>query len=442
MTILPRAPFAAQIIDAGGALFNVRHPDFGAKADGIADDANAILRATRAAADQGGGTVLLPAGTYRVGAPLVLDRPNVFLLGVGGYDRTEGALRAATTLLFDLRRAAPAVQISAKHLGIQDLALTTVAGSRSGTGVLIDNGERGKTIYRVLIRGVSVRGFDGPGILAVEPEEILIDDCLAIATGGSGIELRGSNGVGINNTINRTRVFGAGAASGIRLSRVLVSTLANVQVLDGAARSSAILVEDCSETTLLGCDVERPASASGIVIHRGTTVTLVNCFGNVLSRFVALNGDASNYLRNVVITGCRATSSVQVGLNVGEFVEGVSVLQARMNAVQPFSVAAQARGIHLSDGRDQWLPLQLDSNDESPNVRAGKIFRTNNSRPTTIGGFDEGSEGQEIVVCAEDSFTTVENNRFIQTRTGVSQVLIAGLTYRFTLVAGRWREHG
>ena len=44
------------------AIYNVR--DFGAKADGKAIDSPAINRAIEAAAQEGGGTVYLPAGEY------------------------------------------------------------------------------------------------------------------------------------------------------------------------------------------------------------------------------------------------------------------------------------------------------------------------------------------------------------------------------------------
>ena len=44
------------------AIYNVR--DFGAKADGKTIDSPAINRAIEAAAQEGGGTVYLPAGEY------------------------------------------------------------------------------------------------------------------------------------------------------------------------------------------------------------------------------------------------------------------------------------------------------------------------------------------------------------------------------------------
>lgn len=59
---------AGRWLDGGGAVCNVRHPDFGATGDGYTDDRNAL-----AAADAAPGPNVLPAGVYRVGSDLVLS---------------------------------------------------------------------------------------------------------------------------------------------------------------------------------------------------------------------------------------------------------------------------------------------------------------------------------------------------------------------------------
>jgi hypothetical protein len=64
--------------------------EFGAIGDGITDDTAAINQAIQAVSQAGGGTVLLPAGTYKVsipvgstfGGPAVILAPNVRLQGV------------------------------------------------------------------------------------------------------------------------------------------------------------------------------------------------------------------------------------------------------------------------------------------------------------------------------------------------------------------------
>ena len=67
MTAITDALFGARFLDKGGAVFNVKHPDFGAKGDGVTDDASAIQTAIDV-----GGIVFFPVGTY-------LKIPNISL---------------------------------------------------------------------------------------------------------------------------------------------------------------------------------------------------------------------------------------------------------------------------------------------------------------------------------------------------------------------------
>lgn len=61
--------------------FNVR--EFGAAGDGVADDTLALNQALLAASSAGGGTVLLPPGTYRATSTLTVNADNVALVGSG-----------------------------------------------------------------------------------------------------------------------------------------------------------------------------------------------------------------------------------------------------------------------------------------------------------------------------------------------------------------------
>jgi hypothetical protein len=56
--------------------------DHGAKADGTTDDAPAFQAAIRSLGP-GGGAILVPAGRYVLGSPVVIERPNVVLRGEG-----------------------------------------------------------------------------------------------------------------------------------------------------------------------------------------------------------------------------------------------------------------------------------------------------------------------------------------------------------------------
>jgi len=79
--------------------------DFGAVGNGIADDFLAINRAAKYVADQGGGTVYYPPGTYRITRAIRLDNFNVDTNTYNGQTRENvvhaGAGRDSTTIVAD-----------------------------------------------------------------------------------------------------------------------------------------------------------------------------------------------------------------------------------------------------------------------------------------------------------------------------------------------------
>ena len=95
-------------------VFNVKDPPFGAKGDGLTDDASAIQKAFTAATQAGGGVVFLPPGTYRVSRTVLVPqrcelrgagRSNTTILGTGyvpGQKRVRflwGGISAAATVV-------------------------------------------------------------------------------------------------------------------------------------------------------------------------------------------------------------------------------------------------------------------------------------------------------------------------------------------------------
>ncbi|MFI0943862.1 glycosyl hydrolase family 28-related protein [Streptomyces sp. NPDC021020] len=97
----PQIPYVALAGCGGGARAFPRHPvmanalDFGADPSGAADSAPAINRALREVGESGGGTVLLPPGTYRVDDVILVGWSHTTLRGAGS-DRTT--LRATASL--------------------------------------------------------------------------------------------------------------------------------------------------------------------------------------------------------------------------------------------------------------------------------------------------------------------------------------------------------
>ncbi|MFD9428021.1 MULTISPECIES: glycoside hydrolase family 55 protein [unclassified Streptomyces] len=82
---------------AHGFVADVRH--YGARPDGSADAAPAINRAIAAAGERGGGTVLIPAGTYRIDDLIRIGHSNVVVRGAGSGRTTLHATRNLTELI-------------------------------------------------------------------------------------------------------------------------------------------------------------------------------------------------------------------------------------------------------------------------------------------------------------------------------------------------------
>lgn len=99
-------PLAGQFFDRGGAVYNVMHPDFGARGDGVTDDTAAI----QAVLDEQEGTVYLPPGTYRLTTGLRL-RNRRQLRGAGD----------ASVLLWD-GGSGSALEVYADAAGVNALA--------------------------------------------------------------------------------------------------------------------------------------------------------------------------------------------------------------------------------------------------------------------------------------------------------------------------------
>lgn len=101
----PQIPYIGRAGCHGGAVRFPRRPvvadvrDFGAVADGTTDSAPAINRAIAAAGTGGGGTVIIPPGTFRIDDVIRIGRSNVILRGAGSGRTTLYATKNLTELI-------------------------------------------------------------------------------------------------------------------------------------------------------------------------------------------------------------------------------------------------------------------------------------------------------------------------------------------------------
>jgi len=101
----PQIPYVGRAGFLGGRAVLPRYPvaadvrRYGARPDGSADAAPAINRAIEAVGRRGGGTVVVPPGTYRVDGIIRIGYDNVVLRGAGSGRTRLHATRSLTELI-------------------------------------------------------------------------------------------------------------------------------------------------------------------------------------------------------------------------------------------------------------------------------------------------------------------------------------------------------
>jgi len=151
--------------DKGGAVYNVMHPDFGAKADSVTDDTAAINAALAAAV--GGGIVYFPAGIYKLLGTLTVTS-GIKLRGTGKSSILNGS--AVTTN--------PLIAASTQsYVSIEDLYID---GGTTGAMAIQLN-----TVTNFVVRRCTITGFQGlvtglnygGGVFGYLCDDSTIEDC-------------------------------------------------------------------------------------------------------------------------------------------------------------------------------------------------------------------------------------------------------------------------
>jgi len=130
MTTATTRNWAGLFFDKGGAVNNVKHPDFGAIGDGVANDKGAIQAAINA-----GGIVFFPPGVYRVASTLTISANNVVLVGCGNASQLRfNPSSGGTLLLFEGTTPGNGI----KNAGIRDLLLRSDVADGNFNKIAVD----------------------------------------------------------------------------------------------------------------------------------------------------------------------------------------------------------------------------------------------------------------------------------------------------------------
>lgn len=305
MSLLRTEPFAAQFLDGGGALFNVKHPSYGATGDGTTDDTAAIQAAIDDAGADGGGLVLCPRPTSKYMFSNLEIPAGVQL--IGSY------ANSAMTYYTNLEQISGA---SGSAIAIVGTALSRVTGSAlkrlsiSKAGSVANTGIDLQYTSFTPIEDVQMFGFDvGLGLTAVWDSGFYnvfsrnVNYGCNVLAGGTSASTDTCNDLkfyGLNLetwAIAGLRVIGNGAANNNQLFFYGLK----VEGQPGASATGGIILSDVRTMTVKGATC---------VIKAGSTPPA----GYPM---ISLNGDAIGVVLEDIMMDNQ-------GVTVGSFLENTS----------------------------------------------------------------------------------------------------------------------
>jgi hypothetical protein len=194
------ASFVAANWNAGNNVSKVNLPlnvkDYGAQGDGVADDTGAIQAALNAVPD-GGRAVYIPAGRYKITAPLRIEKDGTALFGDGTGNRIGGTQISVGTRLeagTGLSGSMILVQRAANDRPLQGIVLHsfTVDGGLVGSGVTgihfrSNQGHIDRVhIWRMSGTGLKLQGQASP---AWDTYDTTVTTTMVGLCAGTGVEL-------------------------------------------------------------------------------------------------------------------------------------------------------------------------------------------------------------------------------------------------------------
>jgi parallel beta-helix repeat protein len=408
-------PASLNLDDKATQVFNVKA--WGAKGDGITDDAIAIQNTVLAATS--GGTVYFPPGTYKISAPLtILGKTNIALIGPGNraakIQKTGTPGGNAGDIIQIGSASSPSTDITISGLSLEGNSTTdTVTDSGISIALNGSNGAR-TTIRDNYITGTNV------GVWIANPAAvgcIIVNNRLDTILGKAG----NSTGYGITGAPQRAYIAGnvmtnifqngvyiSGATgNGGQYNRVIGNYISGTQTVAGinlATLSSAVLVTGnvVSANILQG-------NYYGILLNQNAVGNTVdgNTISGSTSDGIFLNGSISADTRpdkNIISNNC-ILSSGGYGIHIlnanYNLIRGNLILNSVQSGIQPsaqsgqFAVGNQIVGNTIKDGTSYGIniPSSADStliaNNVVLNNTTHEIFDSGSKNTTAVGNITD-----------------------------------------------------
>lgn len=298
-----------QVWTARYGTVNVK--DFGAHGDGVHDDTAAIQAAIDAAGTAGGGTVLLPQGTYSISQSLTIPYNAVTLAGPGMFSAN---IRVAGS--FD----AIVVSNSSTGTRITSLSITSSVTQTAGAGIRADS--TGNAVYTTLIDNVYFATYNGIELYNTNTTTILHCRMNCDNYGlycGNGCRIVRFTNAEVGG--NAAGVFLDGGCQSIKLLQLEMFSNAHAVVLDtpnGGSAPNYVYMYDVEANP--GSDVVGPYfyinnagevhltecwsdAAQAIQINGGTVTILGGRYGNGGPPAIGIAGGESTTIVGASIAG-------------------------------------------------------------------------------------------------------------------------------------------
>ncbi|TSA53232.1 MAG: right-handed parallel beta-helix repeat-containing protein [Actinobacteria bacterium] len=178
-------------------------------------------------------------------------------------------------------------------------------------------------------------------------------------------------------------------------------------------------------------------SISGNNIYNNTTLGMqVGANAGKTSANVSMQ---SNMIRSNSTHGLHVTEvdvgSVTQSIVIGNNVTGNTTSDLR---IDPTDVTIEGNIFNTTSGSSPNLYKTFTNLDTTPSVSGRKFFRTNNTAPTTITMFDDGTPGQEITIYFADANTTITDGGNLKLSAAFTST--ADDTMQLVFTAGVWYE--
>jgi len=317
-------------------LMTVTDKKYGAVGDGVADDTLACQAAIDDALAAGGGTVLFPAGVYRITSALDLGLGGITVKGEG---RGDAGFEGGTTTLAGVTGHGSVIwtqELSladggtwdgvssmnaprhfssndTKRILMEDLLLIGPGMNESSGGGISFNLNIYGNLSQIVINRVTVQNVANTAIFINTPILCTMDNVTVRWAAGSGIKL--SDGTSTNL---RTCYVITVTSRGFHMDTMVGCVLDGCYV-EGAGigyyleSSSAITLNSCSTEAMVNRSVTKPGI--GYLFDVGYSNSMMNCFSNesgvgtVVAPFIKLESGSSR----VEIVGFRCVNGTVSG---------------------------------------------------------------------------------------------------------------------------------